>query len=104
MQLQKEIPFLLSSGDQASLNVHGDWADWVEEAQSISNQMGCSFHHVLREANGIADGLATAVICLLCCNKNFTVIQKKKEVNAIFLTANPTADTVHMSINNGFRE
>lgn len=26
-------------------------ADWAEEVHSISSQLGCSFHHILREAN-----------------------------------------------------
>lgn len=33
-------------------------ADWVEEIKHISTQLQCCFLHVLREANGIADGLA----------------------------------------------
>ena len=33
-------------------------ADWVEEVQDISSLLGASFHHVLREANNMVDGLA----------------------------------------------
>ena len=31
-------------------------ADWVEEVLDISNRLHASFHHILREANVIADG------------------------------------------------
>ena len=30
----------------------------MEEVQDISSLLGASFHHILREANTIADGLA----------------------------------------------
>ena len=33
-------------------------ADWVEEVQVISSLLDASFHHILREANTMADGLA----------------------------------------------
>ncbi|RWR95161.1 hypothetical protein CKAN_02449000 [Cinnamomum micranthum f. kanehirae] len=31
--------------------------DWVEEVQDISKKMGAYLHHILREANSMADGL-----------------------------------------------
>lgn len=34
------------------------FADWVEEIHQISSHLGCSFYHILREANAIADCLA----------------------------------------------
>lgn len=33
-----------------------------EEVQDISNQLAASFHHILREANDMADGLAKEVV------------------------------------------
>ena len=33
-------------------------AEWVEEVLDISNQLHASFHHILSEANVIADGRA----------------------------------------------
>lgn len=33
-------------------------ADWVEEVYIIARQLKCTFHHVLREANDLAHGLA----------------------------------------------
>lgn len=32
--------------------------DWVEEVQNICRQLGASFHHIFKEANQMADGLA----------------------------------------------
>lgn len=32
--------------------------EWVEEVYQISAQLHCSFYHILREANDIADFLA----------------------------------------------
>lgn len=32
--------------------------DWVEEIQHISSQFGVLFHHILGEANAVADHLA----------------------------------------------
>lgn len=34
------------------------FADWVKEVHQISSKLGCSFHHILREANAIADRIA----------------------------------------------
>ena len=33
-------------------------ANWVEEVQDISKRWGASFHHIVREANVVADSLA----------------------------------------------
>lgn len=53
-------------GDSFSSIQWGSWkishpwrlTNWVEEAQDISSQHEASFHHILREANATADGLA----------------------------------------------
>lgn len=34
------------------------FAEWVDEVQEISLQLGCKFNHVLREANDVVDSLA----------------------------------------------
>ena len=55
----KEILFRLFSGQWTSGKAVYPWrtVDWVEEVQDISKKMGASFHHILREANSMADGL-----------------------------------------------
>ena len=53
----KETPTQLFNGPQGSLFILGI-AGWVEEVQELSRQLGASFHHILKEANSMADGLA----------------------------------------------
>lgn len=50
----------LSTIQWASWKTNYPWriADWVKVVQDIFRKMGASFHHILREANSRADGLA----------------------------------------------
>lgn len=41
--------------------------DWVEEVHHISQQLQCTFNHVLREANDLADCLARGSFILNFC-------------------------------------
>eukprot|EP00268_Persea_americana_P065083 TRINITY_DN8639_c3_g1_i2.p1 TRINITY_DN8639_c3_g1~~TRINITY_DN8639_c3_g1_i2.p1 ORF type:complete len:108 (+),score=32.29 TRINITY_DN8639_c3_g1_i2:64-387(+) len=53
-------------GDSFSPIQWGSWrdihpwrlVDWVEEVQDLSRHMNAYFHHILRQANALADGLA----------------------------------------------
>lgn len=45
-------------GALVSLGILGSWSIGMEEVHHIIDQLGCQFHHILRGANDIADGLS----------------------------------------------
>lgn len=62
--------------------IHPWWiADWVEEVQDISRNMGTFFLHILREANSVTDSLSgEGVFCPSIIFYEWTVV-----VFALFL-------------------
>ena len=50
----------LSTIQWASWRTNYPWwiVDWVKVAQDIFGKMGASFHHILRKANSMVDGIA----------------------------------------------